>query len=320
MSTTTKLGAFLAGLAMVLAAAFGVGRLVGPLGQASAADESHHASSATEQGAHGGHPGATGRAEGEAPGGLQVSERGYTLALDQETRSPGPTSLAFRILGPDGKPVTAYQREHDKDLHLIVVRRDLSGFQHVHPRLDDTGRWTTEVRLTAGTWRVFADFKPKGGVALTLGADLTVPGSQRPEPLPAPARTASVDGYRVTLTGGLTPAKGTRLTLTIRKDGRPVTDLQPYLGAYGHLVALRAGDLGYLHVHPDGEPGDGTTAPGPQVAFHATAPSRGSYRLYLDFKHDGVVRTAEFTVRTEGAPSQAAPASTPSASAHDHSH
>ncbi|MEV6492826.1 hypothetical protein AB0M20_30025 [Actinoplanes sp. NPDC051633] len=71
------------------------------------------------------------------------------------------------------------------------------------------------------------------------------------------------------------------------KDGKPVTDLQPYLGAYGHLVALRHGDLAYLHVHPDGTPGDGRTAAGPGIIFHADVPSAGAYRLYLDFQHAG---------------------------------
>jgi hypothetical protein len=77
-----------------------------------------------------------------------------------------------------------------------------------------------------------------------------------------------------------------------------VTDLQPYLGAYGHLVALREGDLAYLHVHPDGHPGDGTTAPGPDVVFGAEVPSPGRYLLFLDFRHDGEVHTAPFVVDT----------------------
>jgi hypothetical protein len=80
----------------------------------------------------------------------------------------------------------------------------------------------------------------------------------------------------------------------VSREGRPVTDLEPYLGAYGHLVALRAGDLAYLHVHPLGEPRDGETRPGPDVPFLASVPSDGQYWLYLDFKHAGVVRTAEF--------------------------
>jgi hypothetical protein len=66
------------------------------------------------------------------------------------------------------------------------------------------------------------------------------------------------------------------------------------------LVALRAGDLAYLHVHPDGSPGDGVTESGPQVVFFAEVPSAGRYRLYLDFKHQGVVRTAEFAVTASG--------------------
>jgi len=88
----------------------------------------------------------------------------------------------------------------------------------------------------------------------------------------------------------------------VTKDGRPVTDLQPYLGAFGHLVALRSTDLAYLHVHPEGAPGDGRTPPGPEVAFHAEVPTAGTYGLYFDFQIDGVVRTAQFTAITEEAP------------------
>ena len=98
------------------------------------------------------------------------------------------------------------------------------------------------------------------------------------------------------LSGELVPGAVSPLTLTVRRDGRAVTDLQPYLGAYGHLVALRTGDLAYLHVHPDGSP----TA-GPEIRFAAEVPGAGTYRLYLDFRHGDVVRTAEFTVPTTGA-------------------
>jgi hypothetical protein len=110
-----------------------------------------------------------------------------------------------------------------------------------------------------------------------------------------------VDGYEVQLIGDLVAGQASPLTLTVRKDGQPVTDLQPYLAAYGHLVALRDGDLAYLHVHPEGAPGDGRTAAGPEIDFVAEVPSAGTYRLFLDFQHDGVVRTAEFTAATSGA-------------------
>ena len=118
-------------------------------------------------------------------------------------------------------------------------------------------------------------------------SDMSVPGRTDVARLDETTRTATVDGYTVELTGDLVAGEHSMLKLRVTHDGRPVTDLQPYLGAYGHLVALRGGDLAYLHVHPDGEPGDGKTESGPAVEFGAEVPSDGTYHLYLDFKHDG---------------------------------
>lgn len=216
--------------------------------------------------------------------------------------------LRFTVRDADGRAVDEYRREHDKELHLIVASRDLVTYRHLHPERAPDGTWSTPVDLPrAGGYRVFADFTPDrpGAENLTLGADLAASGPYSPRELPRPSATARVDGYDVKLTGTLTPGRASELRLTVTRDGEPVTDLQPYLGAYGHLVALRAGDLAYLHVHPEGEPGDGTTRPGPDVSFGATAPSGGSYRLFLDFKHDGVVRTAAFTVEAGKAAPQA---------------
>ncbi|WP_233598941.1 MULTISPECIES: DUF748 domain-containing protein [unclassified Amycolatopsis] len=231
------------------------------------------------------------------PAGLASTKGGYTFAPTTTTLVPGMTRpFTFRVLGPDGAPVTAYDVEHEKRMHLIVVRRDTAGFQHIHPELDEDGTWTVPLTVDeAGVYRVFADFKPNGGVATTLGVDLFAAGDFRPVEY-APSRVAEVDGYRVELDGELTPGKPSKVTLTVTENGREVTDLQPYLGAYGHLVALRGGDLAYLHVHPDGEPGDGHTAAGPTVTFFAGVPTGGTYRLFLDFQHGDKVRTAEFTV------------------------
>ncbi|MFF5262905.1 hypothetical protein ACFY4C_28600 [Actinomadura viridis] len=123
-------------------------------------------------------------------------------------------------------------------------------------------------------------------------------GLYEPRPVPSPGITAAAGPYEITLDGDPAQGAGGAITFTVRKEGRPVTDLQPYLAAYGHLVVLRAGDLAYVHVHPDGEPGDGRTAAGPGIGFHLALPGPGTYRLFLDFKHDGAVRTADFTVVT----------------------
>ncbi|MGC0417635.1 hypothetical protein [Embleya sp. AB8] len=316
MNTAVKVGAFGAGVVLAFGAAFGVGHAVGPVGSDPAPAHGKHGGTKAAAPAPAAAPAAAGAAV-ETPGGLQVSERGYTLVPPAEPLPAGTrTDFRFRVLGPDGRPWTRYERAHDKDLHLIVARRDLSGFQHVHPVLGADGTWSVPLTFaTAGTYRVFADFTPTGDPAgpLTLGADVVVAGNYEPAALPAPARTATVDGYTVTLAGDLTAGASAPLTLGVSRDGRPVTDLQPYLGAYGHLVALRQGDLAYLHVHPQGAPGDGKTPAGPGIGFHAQAPSAGTYRLYLDFQHEGTVRTAEFTVAV-GAPNatpNAAPNATP---------
>ena len=103
-------------------------------------------------------------------------------------------------------------------------------------------------------------------------------GRFAPAPHPGNRTTDTVDGYTVDLVGDLDD--GTRSTVRVSRDGEPVTDLEPYLGAYGHLVALREGDLAYLHVHP--EDGDA----GPEVPFAVEVPSAGGYRLFFDFQHE----------------------------------
>jgi hypothetical protein len=285
MNTPLKLAGFGLGLAAAFGAAVGIGSAVGPVGPAAATSADGHGDGAAHE-----------ASASDLPAGLTVSDRGYTLGLSEPTLPAGAaTPVAFRVLGPDGTPVTAYEVDHDVDLHLIAVRRDLTGFQHVHPELGADGVWRIPLALDPGTWRLFADFTPSGlGENLTLGADLAVAGEYVPVPLPADSPTAEVDGFTVVLTGVLEPGRETELTLTLSRNGAPVTDLQPYLGAFGHLVVLRDGDLAYLHAHPR----DG--APGPDVRFATTAPSAGSYRLFLDFQHDSVVRTAAFTV-TAGA-------------------
>lgn len=294
MNTLAKLGGFAVTLALVFGGAVAAGQAVGPRGDTGGDRDAM---------AHdGGAPHATQPEDAaeasDFPKGLMVSQDSYTLRPATTSPVVGHSLFLFTIGGPDGQPVREYTPTHDKDLHLIVVRRDLTSFQHLHPVLGTDGTWTVPLALPdPGVYRAFADFAPeaRGTDALTLGADLFVAGAYQPRTVPAQSRTARVDGYTVMLDGDLKPGTSSPVTLTVSRDGRPVTDLQPYLAAYGHLVALRAGDLAYLHVHPDGEPGDGKTSAGPAIKFFAEVPSTGTYRLFLDFQHQGVVRTAAFT-------------------------
>ncbi|MEE1740458.1 hypothetical protein PUR49_28790 [Streptomyces sp. BE147] len=300
MNTGLRITAFAAALAATFGTAYGVGNGADPVFEA-APGHAAPGGAADRPDGHGGHQDeAAGAAEGGeggdrgAAGGLQVSEGGYTLDLDTPTLTAGARSeIRFAIKDEHGRKVTAFQREHTKEMHFIIASRDLTEYRHVHPVRGADGTWSTVVRLPdAGGYRAFADFTPagKGATGRTLGADLAVAGDARPQPLPPVRGTAAADGYEVALDGALRAGKPGELKLTVSRNGRPVTDLQPYLGAYGHLVALRSGDLAYLHVHPN------EGGPGPEVSFTATAPSSGAYRLFLDFRHDGEVRTVAFTV------------------------
>jgi rRNA maturation protein Nop10 len=261
MSAPVKLAGFAALLVLVFGVAVAAGDVIGP-DRASVAD-------VPEGGMEAGH--------GEAVDpirGLSVSEDGLALELGQT--SP---ELVFTIREGQA-PVRAFEVEHEKRMHVIVVRRDGTGFQHLHPRLGADGAWRVPLSLGApGAYRVFADFK-HDGTAYTLASDITVDGAATYADFPAPSAEDTVDGYRVALR-----AEGHELSFDITRDGRPVRT-EPYLGAGGHLVALREGDLAFLHVHP--EEGDG-------VRFEADLEAGTRYRLYLQFQHEGRVHTAEFT-------------------------
>ncbi len=291
MATSVRLGGYLATLALVAAMAWGFGAL---LGREMPGSPGPVASDTTAGGhGHGGHQHQHGGAD-PAPAGLAATEAGYSL-VPQVTTLPlaETTEFAFTVTGSDGRPVTAFDVRHERPLHMVVVRRDATGFPHLHPTLGPDGVWRTPLALpAAGVYRMYADIVPTGGPALTLGTDLFVPGDFVPESVVA-SRVARIDDYEVRLDGELTPGGAARLVATVTRDGRPVADLEPYLGAYGHLVALRQSDLAYLHVHP----AEGAGA-GPEIAFAADVASAGTYRLFLDFRHGGVVRTVDFTIAT----------------------
>lgn len=303
MNSATRVSAFAIAMAAVLAGGWAVGAAVGPDAATPPADVAQeHAPDAPAAGT-------TNGAEPALPG-LAATQNGYTLVADQ-LRLPALASVPFRFRVTDAAsaPVTRFEVEHDKRLHLVVVRRDGTNYQHVHPEMAADGTWSVPLALpAAGSYRVFADFTPEGGPKTTLGTDVHAAGDYQPAAAvteSGESRESTVDGYSVRLDGVLTAGAESTVTATVTRDGRPVTDLQPYLGAYGHLVALRASDLAYLHVHPHGGPGDGATAAGPGVAFAVTAPTPGGYRLFLDFQHEGVVRTASFTLVVGGSPQPA---------------
>ena len=119
--------------------------------------------------------GHTGHAAGnDLPDGLTVSEGGYTSEPGETILDPGRTTVTFRIVGPDGRPLIDFEPTHDAKLHFFAVGRDLNRFDHLHPKMDESGTWRVAVDLAPGAWRLLADFCPVGDETMTLGSELFV--------------------------------------------------------------------------------------------------------------------------------------------------
>lgn len=238
-----RVALFAAGLAGAFAAAFFAGSVL-PVGERTVAEAGHEAVA-----------------------------RGFGVEILQAP------AQRFRIVDAERRPVEDFDELHLRRMHLIVVRRDLAGFRHLHPRYEGDGIWSVPLALREpGTWTAFADFSTDGR-RTTVAFDVHTPGGFEPKPLPRPSTTAHAGPYRVELS-----AQGERIAFAVTRRGEPIA-VDRYLGARGHLVVLREADLEYLHAHADED----------ELAFEAELPSAGAYRLFLQFRAGGV-HTAEFRV------------------------
>lgn len=274
MNTATRLGGFGVALIAILGVGAGLGAAIGP---------------------------DVAEAEAEAPApigqGVVAAAEGYRLVPATTNLDRDGGTFTFAIKDQDGQAVHEFTPIHERDLHLIVVSRELTTFHHVHPTLDNDGTWSIELpSLDPGSYRAVADFQIDDGPRLALGTDLTVAGQYQPTELSEPTWQSTTDGYDVQLSVERSDDGEVTAELTVHRNGALVTDLEPYLGANGHLVAMRTGDLAYAHVHPIEHDNDrsGNDTPG-IVTFNAELTSAGRYGLFFDFKHNGTVHTASFT-------------------------
>ncbi len=233
---------------------------------------------------------------------------GYELRLDPI--SADGHRLQYRIVGPDGATATTFLDDHGSKLHTVLIRSDLSGFEHIHPELGADG---TRVTVPTGAWHLVFDVWPEGAatnIVLATNTDDEVPTPAAA--LPAADDAPTVDGLVVRRDG---------LTFTVTDaGGHPATGMEPYLGSPGHLIAMRQGDLAYTHLHPStagtsatsgtdamaGMPGM-AAAPAPAACEpRAVSPANvltfigtlttGTYRVFLQFGHSGKVVTVPYTV------------------------
>jgi hypothetical protein len=204
---------------------------------------------------------------------------GYTLVT--EATQPSAASMALHITGPDGAQVARFVAHQGAAIHVVLIRFDDSGFEHLTPEPAADGSFVVPID-EPGKWHIIVDSQPEGAlspVVLTTNVDDEVPVKE--VPLPAPQDTVEVDGLTVTRDG---------LTFEVTaNDGSPATELEPYLGQPAHLFAIRQGDLAYRHPDPVASGSPAT------LAFTGDL-SPGTNRLFLEFGYQGHVTTAAFTV------------------------
>lgn len=237
--------------------------------------------------------------------GLSDNHDGYVLSpVALPDRRGAAVPLAFRILGPDGAPTTAYEPVLSQPLHLYVLREDLSFYQHLHPTLTgDT--WTASVDVPdGGVYRLYAEFVPKGRAGgrhpTVLGAPFVIAGDTRYVPIPPPAPTVRAGRYTVSRLEGVADVASGRsdaMRFQVRDArGAPVTALEPYLGVYAHASVFESTTQRLTHLHPtmpanaSGAPSDGV------LTFHTEFAERGRHRVFVQFQVAGAVHLAAFTV------------------------
>ena len=233
---------------------------------------------------------------------------GDTFAVDVELEPAAPaagavTRARFRVRDPrNGLAVTRFDVLHEKVFHLFVVSRDLKHFAHLHPAPGKDGEFDVSFTLPhQGHYQLIADVVPSGSAPQLLQRAITTAGYEgalHEVPALQPDLADKVVGTtRVRLDMRSAVAGGERVmtfTLLDEPSGTPITDLEPYLGAPGHLMAVSADLTAAAHSHPMPQEAIGST-----VAFQVLFPRPGLQRVWVQFQRGGRILTASFTVPVE---------------------
>jgi heavy metal-binding protein len=222
-----------------------------------------------------------------------------------------PVRLRLTVREPVTRAVVRdFVEVHEKRYHLFVVSQDLEYYDHVHPVQEADGSYVVDLTLPrAGYYKLFSDFLPLGGtpqvvpnvlVTADFAGDLA---SALPHLAADTALTRTAGGMRVSLSlppDGLAAGRDEKLRYHVvdSETGDAVTDLEPYLAAFGHTLVLSEDTLHYVHAHPVEllPDGSGPVRGGPDLTFRALLPRPGRYRLWTQLKRRGVVSTVAFTL------------------------
>lgn len=222
------------------------------------------------------------------------------LVVPPELAPEEPFDFAIEISDASGEPISDFEITHEKLLHLIVVSDNFQVYRHLHPEYKGNGRFELNASLPeAGNYTLFADYKPQDKSGQVSLMKLSIPGGLDEPTVENFDRTQVYDTTQVQLNFDPDELKANgdivlQYALEDTTTQQAADDLEPYLGALGHLVILRQTDDittdDYIHAHPM----DGKT-PG-EVSFHTMFPQPGRYKLWGEFNRNGNIVVSEFWV------------------------
>ena len=223
------------------------------------------------------------------------------LDVQPETVRAGvETKIQMSIPAEDGQLVKDFKESHEAKLHLIIVREGLDQFAHLHPDVDaESGQLTVQHTFeVGGNYYFFADFREADGTAGIATGKLAVAGDApaAPKLIPNVPGKLTTDKLTAQITvAGVKAGEETTIHFELSTpDGKPVSDLEPYMGAMGHLNAISADATQFVHAHPS----DGA-GPKNRVTFAAKFEKPGIYKAWGQFKRGGQVQIVPLVVQVE---------------------
>ncbi len=251
------------------------------------------------------------------PGLIGDRSKRYTLSLSQPNtiKAGQETELRFKVYdAASGQIVTLFKKPYQETYHLIIVDDTLGFFNHIHPKQVGSEFVITTTFPKDATYHLYSDFQPLGAIDQQIATSLTVGQKSKAEPNLEVDKnlTKTFGDYQVTLSAPkpLSAAamslgqQKIKFTVKDAKTGKPITDIKPYLGAFGHLVMINSNNFDYLHVHPTTL----TTPPpdsngGPDIEFLPIGIygpfKQGVYKAFFQFNHNGKINLATFVINVE---------------------
>ncbi len=252
---------------------------------------------------------------------LSKSPKAYEVQIktSKEPLAGKPASMTFTVVsGTEKAPVKTFEVVHEQLMHLVMVSEDLNWFTHEHPTPKPDGTFDFSGTFpNGGRYYLYTDFTPADGDNQLIQSILDVSGKrkQKVDLVSDSSFERAVDGYRVNLAVDPTPLqveKAATLTYSIRDSkGNPITDMEPYLGAMGHLFAVHQGGAEVVHTHAtsktSSEEHDHSThtsaqvkeRTGPDFSFKLTLPKEGLYKIWAQFSRQGKTLTVPFVLEAK---------------------